>query len=428
MNLIKVIKDAYSPPTTVKSDGIVRPSTFDGFNLLSRIHAGVKVTPETALAHDTVFACVRDKAETIGQLPVKLTRTRSDGSKEKVTSGREFKKFTQRPNDFQTMQEFIEMGVATMELKGAFYAYILRNKHDNITEILPFRYQTGVNPAYDTYGNVYYTYTTNDGKPQMVFANRDIFVIRNFTLDGITPCSSIYYGARSIGLAISQEEYLAALMENGAMPLGILHTDNIFKDDNAIERLKGEWSNYSGKKNAGKTPVLENGLKYQAMSISPADTQLVLQRNLSREQICAMLRVPQRRVGVPITGTQRDVGEDNKDYMQNSLIPIITKIENAFNYALPDTLNMKLDETGFLRGDLKSTAEAAHEVVKSGLGSINEGREILGWEPKEGGDVHAIDTNNLTFGELTDIQRIQRERQRLLERSQPQQEVNDDET
>lgn len=412
MTIMTFFKEMYDFST--KSNNVLDPSTFQGFSIFNRIFGGVKINAESALAHDTVFACVRDKSESIGQLPVRLKRLKNS-KWESVETGREHRILTQKPNDYMTMQTFIEMIIATLELRGNFYAYINRNKYDNITEIIPFRFQTSINPQYDTYGRVYYVYTTNDGKPHMEFANKDILHIKNFTLDGLIGASAIYYGARSLGIAISQEDYLANLMENGAMPNGILSTKEVFKDDNAINRIKKQWAEYSGAKGAGKTPILENDLKYQAMSISPADSELILQRGFSREQICGMLRVPPRRIGAIVqTGSKRDVEQENKDYYQNSLMPIVRKIENALNLILPDTLKLKLDEREFLRGDFKSAAEAAHELVKSGLGSLNEGREFLGLEDKDGGDVHAIDTNNLTFGRLEDISRLQEEQRALM--------------
>lgn len=421
MGIKSLIKEFYD--LNLKSD-ILDPSTFQGFSFSSRKFAGVNVNPNTALAHDTVFACVRDKAESIGQLPVLLRRTSGDKT-ETVKQGREYRIFTRRPNDFQTMQEFIEMIVAALELRGNFYAYISRNKYGNISEILPFVNQTGVCPNLSTDGRVYYTYVTNDNKPAMAFAGADIIHIKNFTLNGFLGASAIHYGARSIGISISQEDYLASLMADGVMPKGILTTPNVFKDPNAIDRLKEQWAAYSGAKNSGKTPILENDLKYQAMSISPADADLISQRGFSREQVCGIMRVPPTRIGVSVQGSKRDLEEENRDYYQNKLMPIVTKIESAINYVLPDHLNIKIDERGFIRGNYKALVDAVTAEFKMGGISMNEMRIDLGRDPKDGGEVHAIDTNNLTFGLLTDIPKLQ-EQQRLLA-NKPNEEQDDDE-
>lgn len=381
--------------------------------------AGVMVTPATALAHDTVYACIRDKAESIGQLPVMLYRRKGDVN-QLVLKGREHRIFTKKPNDFQTMGDLVENYVTCLETYGKWFAYVERNDRGSISEIIPFRYQTNVTVNMDLNGNVYYIYTTNDGKPDMGFAGDKIMHIKLNTLDGFTGLSPISAGARSIGVSISQEDHLASLMENGATPKGILTTDNIFKDDNAIQRLKDQWSGYTGTKNAGKTPVLENGMKYQAMSISPADAELLEQRKYSRVGLCSLFRVPPERVGVDSGNKQKDVEQSNTAYMRDSLNSPIVKFEDAMNLILPDGLSIKLDRKGFVQGDRQSQVESISAEFKMGSISLNEMRTDLDRDPIEGGDVHAIDTNNLTFGLPTDIPKLQ-EQARLA--AQPQQPV-----
>lgn len=413
MGFKSIFKSILTELHTVKStDPIGANNVFSMFNNNRKV-AGVVVNQNTAIQHSTVYACIRDKAESIGQLPVKLYRT-TNGKKEEVTSGREHRIFTQRPNDFQTMQDFIEMMETSLELNGKFFAYVNRNDRGSISEILPFRNQRSVSVNMDINGNVYYTYTTNDNKPAMGFAENKILHIKLNTLDGFTGLSPIQCNARALGLAISQEVHLSSLMEDGAMPVGVLETDQIFDDEDAIKRLQDDWRvKYGGTKNSGKTPILENGLKYRPLTISPADTQLIEQRQYSREELCGIFRVPPHRIGASTGAKKEDIEQANKDYYINKLMPIVTKYEMAMNWILPDNLTIKLDEKGFIRGDAKTQAEVVGAEFKIGSISMNEVRKDMGREPIEGGEVHAIDTNNLTFGLLTDIPKLQEEKRAL---------------
>ena len=90
-------------------------------------------------------------------------------------------------------------------------------------------------------------------------------------------------------------------------------------------------------------------------------------------------------------------------------MPLVVKLEFALNKILPANLKVKLDERGFIRGDFGSTVTALGEQFKLGAISINEMRKDTGWQPIDGGDVHAIDTNNITLGTLTDVPRLQEE-------------------
>ena len=406
MGIISFVKSLHS----VKASPIYNPGTgFSGFSMLNKKHAGVTVTPQVALAHDTVYACIRDKAESIGQLPVNLYK-----KGKKQLSGREVRIFTKQPNDFQTIQELLEMYESCLELYGNFYALVVRNDLGSIYEILPFIDQQSVRPDVDLNGNVYYRYVTNDHKIGMEFAGGDIIHIKLNSVNGFVGMSAISYGARSIGVAISQEVHLASVMEDGALPSGVLEMEGTFSDQAAIDRFQKDWrEKYGGAMNSGKTPMLEYGLKYKPLQISPADAELILQRQFSREQICALLRVPVDRVGGASSAKQKDVEQSNTAYMRDSLMPLITKFENAINLKLPAGTEIRIDEKGFIRGDRKSQVEVLSAEFKTGAISMNELRKGMDREPIEGGDYHAIDTNNFTFGALTDIPKLQEEARAL---------------
>lgn len=384
---------------------------FAGFGIKS---AGVTVNATTAMQHATVYACIRDKAESIGQLPVKLFRMRSDGTEVEVKKGRDFKILTKQPNDFMTMQDFLQMYVACRETYGKFYAYIVRNDRGSIAEIIPFRHQGNVTPQMDLNGNVYYTYVTNDNKPKMSLAGGDVMHIKGYTLDGFNGLSPISYNAAAIGLGIGQETHLSNIMQNGAMPKGLLETDNVFQDrENAI-RIREEFDErYAGVEQAGKTVLLENGLKFKTLTISPVDSELLSSRQYSQQQICGIFRVPPRRIGASTTTKQADVEQENKDYYVNSLMPQVVSYEYAMNAITPDNYRVQVDERGFTRGDLKSQVEALGKAFSLTSISMNEFREGIGFQPIELGHYHAIDTNNITLGELSDVKEIQSEQRAL---------------
>lgn len=396
---------------------------FGGIDLFNMSKfAGVDVTVSTAMQHSCVFACVRDKAEATAQLPLKLLiKDPKTGKTTRKWSGREHKIFTEKPNDFQSMQDLVEMMVAWLELRGNFYAYVSKNRFDNTYEIVPFFHQDGVEVGEDR-GRIYYTYVTNDGQGGYIrdfIESSNIMHISLFSLNGYKGVSPIANNARALGVSISQEEYLGSLMEKGAMPIGTLTTDNIFKDLSVVERLRNQWEErYGGTKNSGKTPILENGLKYQPLSISPADTELLAQRRYSREEICGIFKVPYTRLYPAEKGGTQNVEQDNIRYLTTGLMPIIKKIEDAISEFMPANHCVKFDVHQFLRGDIKTMHEVAGGTFKLGAISMNEMRGVLGWEEIEHGEYHAIDTNNLTFGSLADIPRLQEEQRQLA--MQPQ--------
>lgn len=363
-------------------------------------------TENSAMKVEAFYCCVRDKSETIGQLPLKLFRT-NRVSRELVLQGRNHRIFTQRPNDYMTMQEFLEMVVASCEINGAFYAYIGRNDRGEVMELVPFANQRNVMPNMDINGNVYYTYSTNDGRPVIAADPSELFIIKNFTTNGYMPTSPIQSQALLLGISKAQDETYLALQTNGITAQMALKTEQMFKDPNALIRLKEDLNKkIRGSNGVREIPILEQGLTPVSLQITPKDAELLGNKEFTVNRICRMTRVPVHRVGVGEKGSA-STSELDEAYMRDSLNPILVKIENAMNQLTPDSYIVEFNRKAFYAGSPWRLVEAVEREVKGGLASINEGRIDLGRETIEGGDVFAIDNNNVTYGQWTEIKEIQ---------------------
>lgn len=406
------VKSRYVPEMKGKSAGNpYSDSNFFGGLAVRQSYAGVDVNYTSAMRHNDVYTCIRIKAESLGQLPVRLYR-HVGSRKEKITSGREFKIFTQRPNAYQTWQDLIEQYVAALEIQGNFYAEVKRNRFGNVFEIVPFRYQNNVSVEMNHMGQVYYTYSTNDGKGRVIkktYAPNDILHVKLFSTDGYRGLSPITQTARAIGIAISGESTAASMFEKGGKPAGVLQTDEVFDDDDdSIQRLRDQWQElYGGPDNSGKIAVLESGLKFQSVSMSAVDSQLLEQRKFTREQISSIFRVPLHMLQAASGMKYASVEGNNKSFYKDALMPIAIKLQHAVNEILPENHTIELDEKEFVRGDRETQVKTVKEMVTAGLMSVNEGRDELGLEPVEGGDVFAVQTNNLTFGRYDELPSVQ---------------------
>jgi HK97 family phage portal protein len=371
-------------------------------------HLGNNFTPEKAFNIETFYSCVRDKAETIGQLPVKLYETSRDNGRKRIMQGRTHRIFTQRPCEYMSMQSFLEMIVASYESNGAFYALPERNDRGSVMGFIPFANQRNVTPNMDVNGNVYYTYTTNDGKPVFAGYSEDLFIISMFTLDGYTPERPIKRQARLLGIAEAQDETYKNQTVDGITSQMALSTDQLFSDENAQERLREDFKKARGPQGKKHIPIFEQGLKPVSLSLSPKDAELLGNKQFTTNRICRMTRVPVHRVGVE-TGKSNSatLTELDEAYMRDSLNPILTKIEDEFNRHAPESYNVEFNRKQFYAGSPHRLVEAVEREVKGGLATVNEGRIDLGRETVEGGDVFGIDSNNVTYGLWTDLPKIQ---------------------
>lgn len=354
---------------------------------------------------EAVYACWRDKSETVGQLPIKLYETSKKGRKE-LSSGRVHRIFCERPCEYMTFQSFMEMLVVSLDRFGAFYAYVERNDLGNVMSIIPFRYQGNVHPSMDINGNIYYQYVTNDGKPGDPYRTEDLFIIKSFTFDGYTPISPLVYNARLLGIAAAQEETAFESQTDGITARMYGSTPNGFKDDNKIARLQEQIKTLRGPKGTSSIPIFEEDLKFHSFKLTPAETELLKAREMTINRICRVMRVPVHRVGVAST-TAVDILALDEAYFRDSLNPILMKVEKALNPLLPAGYELEFDRNAFYAGSPWRLVEHVEKAVKGGLYSINEGRNALGEEPVEGGDVFAIDNNNVVYGSWNELESMQ---------------------
>lgn len=356
---------------------------------------------------EAVYACLRDKSETIGQLPIKLYETPLKKSRVQVKTGRLHRLFCEKPCDYLTFQEFMEMLVVSLERFGAFYAYVERNDRGNVMSIIPFRFQGNIRPNMDLHGRVFYTYLRNDGKPGDPYRAEDLFIIKNFTFDGYTPVSPLVQNARLMGIADAQEETALETQTDGITSRMYGSTPNGFKDDNKIARLQEQIKSLRGPKGSSAIPIFEEDLKFHSFKLTPAETELLKNREFTVNRICRVFRVPVHRVGVTGTGAGLDIEKENEEYLRSSLNPILVKVEKALNALLPPGYEIEFDRNAFYAGSPWRLVEHVEKAVKGGLYSINEGRNALGEEPVEGGDVYCVDNNNVVYGTWDELDSMQ---------------------
>ena len=359
-----------------------------------------------SLKIETVFAALRDKSETIGQLPIKLYETSKKGRKE-IKSGRVHRIFCERPCDYMTMQTFMENLVVSLERFGAFYAYIERNDLGSPMSIVPFRFQGNIHPNMDVSGRVFYNYVKNDGTIGDAYNLEDLFIIKGFTLDGFTPVSPLVQNARLLGIANAQEETALETQTDGITSRMYGSTPNGFKDDNKIARLQEQIKTLRGPKGSSSIPIFEEDLKFHSFKLTPAETELLKNREFTVNRICRVFRVPVHRVGVTGTGAGLDIEKENEEYLRSSLNPILVKVEKALNSLLPPGYEIEFDRNAFYAGSPWRLVEHVEKGVKGGLYSINEGRNALGEEPVEGGDVYCVDNNNVVYSSWDKLESMQ---------------------
>ena len=355
------------------------------------------VTNEQAMRLNTVYACVKVLSDTMATLPCRLYRETKGGTELHSTSPLDTLMLNS-PNEYQTGAEFFSYVMVNLCLSGNFYGYVNRTSSGAVVEILPLKTEN-VSVQQDSQYNVIYVVTFDDGRRDVMTPDQ-ILHIRGMSMDGVTGVSPIQYNGNTLGAGIDARDYAAKVFTNDATPRGVLHTDGIL-DDDSFENIKKSWNaSHGGVGNSHKVAILEQGLKFQAVSLSPDDVQLLDMRKYTRSEICAMFRVPPHMIGDLDRATFSNIEHQDLAFYKATMLPYLMLIEARLNKALLNvtTQCFKFDTANLLRTDMGTRVETYNTLISAGVMSPNEARKELGYNPREGGDEYVSQSNNLTFG------------------------------
>lgn len=340
--------------------------------------SGETVTADSALQLSAVWSCVRLIAETIATLPLNLYQTKPDGTRVLAKQHRLYTVIHSQPNAENTAAEFWEVIVASMLLWGNGYARKLRSAGVLIGLELMLPQRTTVKRL--TSGALQYTYRNVDGTVSTL-AEGDVFHVRGFSLDGLMGLTPIQYAREVLGNSTAANKTSASVFRNGLRPSGVLSTDQILQKEKRAEIRTDLAEQFGGAMQAGKTMVLEAGMKYQAITMNPGDVQLLETRAFNIEEICRWYRVPPFMVGHSEKSTSWGTGIEQQTlgFLTFTLRPWLTRIEQAARRSLlrpgeRDQFYAEFSVEGLLRADSTGRAAFYSTMTQNGLMTRDECR------------------------------------------------------
>ena len=368
--------------------------------------SGKAVTERSAMQMTAVYSCVRILAEAIAGLPLHLYRYTPDGSKVKAVDHPLYLLLHDEPNPEMSSFVFRETLMTHLLLWGNAYAQIIRNGKGEVVALYPLM-PNRMSVDRDKHGQLYYTYTrTSDEAPTMngmtvLLPPSDVLHIPGLGFDGLVGYSPIAMAKNAIGLAIATEEYGAKFFANGAAPSGVLEHPGTIKDPS---RVREAWmSQFGGSANSGKVAVLEEGMKYTPISISPEQAQFLETRKFQINEIARIFRIPPHMVGDLEKSSFSNIEQQSLEFVKYTLDPWVIRWEQSIQRALlrPEEKKRyfaKFNVEGLLRGDYQSRMNGYAVARQNGWMSANDIRELENLDriPAEaGGDLYLVNGNML---------------------------------
>lgn len=353
---------------------------------------GIAVTENTALGSTAIWAGVRIISESIASIPLGVFERRDDDGRDIRRDHLLHRILHNSPNPMLTALEFREMQMMNLLLSGNSYAEIVRNGAGRVAELWPLWPHRVKVQAHD--GKVLYRVSVPNGKE--VFLKPDqVLHVRGASRGGLVGLDPIATNAQSVGLSLSLQKFQSKFFANSARPGGVLEHPGAMSED-AQKRFKKAWEDsHRGLDQAHRVAILEEGMTWKQMGISPEQAQTIEARKFQLGETARLLNMPPHLLRDLERATFSNIEQQSIEFVSYTIRPWAVRLEQRYDM---QTLTAKEQERfftkhileGLLRGDMKSRFEAYAIARNGGWMSANDIRRIEDQNPIPDGDVYIV--------------------------------------
>lgn len=346
---------------------------------------------EGFMGNAIVYRCVRMTAETAASVPLLLYRGEEEIPVHPLLD------LINRPNPIQVGPEFLEALFGHLLVAGNSYVEAVAIDGE-VRELHPLRPdRMKIVPSADGWPEAF-EYTVAGRTVRL--AGEDVPGVRSILHMKLFHAANDHYGmspleaaATAIDLHNTAARWNKALLDNSARPSGALvytaRDGNLTAEQ--YERLKAELEQgFQGAVNAGRPLLLEGGLDWKSMSLSPKDMDFLESKNAAAREIALALGVPPMLLGIPGDNTYANMAEATRGYWRQTVIPLVGRTSKALSRWLSPAWGSDLE----LRPDFDAVEALSSErealwarLDKSTFLTLNEKRAAAGYSPIDGRDV-----------------------------------------
>lgn len=370
--------------------------------------SGVSITEANAMTVADVYKCVTVIREAGAMLPWEIRRYADPRGSHAARQHPLYPILHDQPNDMMTSFTYREAMFTHLLLWGRHASYIERDPNTGrivaLWPIRPDRFR------YQIKEGIRWWYVTSDIGAEAQFFDDEILYIPAYTSSGYDGVSPIRLHCEALGLAKATEIYGAKFFGNSSVPGGYLSHPATLKAETQ-KRLKVAFEAlHQGLQNAHKIAVLEEGMKFEKLSIPPEEAQFLETRKFQRTEIAGIYRVPPHKIGDLEHATFANIENLNLQFYNDAVAPWVIRIEQACNSCLllpteKKKFFTKLNMKAFMRGDTAARTALYTALFDRGTMSPND---ILDTEDEdliqdETGNRHYVAMNMVPTDMVTDI-------------------------
>ena len=267
---------------------------------------------------------------------------------------------------------FWELMNAYVDGWGNSYAVVERDNYGDPVALWPILPNNILPILYK--GELYYRVFTGDYAGD--YSSSEILHFKLFTKDGIKGIDPISNMSQAIGLGLAAERFNAEFFDKGGHIKGVYETEQSLGDE--------EFNRVTAHMNAAKnfeTPLLEYGIKYKQITISPEAAQMIQQRTFTIQDIARIFNLPPHMLAEQSRSTFSNIEHQDIQFVKYSIRPSVKRYESEIEDKLffdgeKDFLDTKFNLEGLLRGDTQTRSAFYHNAILDGWMNRNEVRNL----------------------------------------------------
>ena len=328
-----------------------------------------------------LYACVRILTEQISSLPLNIMRQQNNGAVKKVDNAYT-RAFLEAPGTYDSRVVWTRKMVSSLAMRGNAYGLIIRRFDDGTPEKIEWLHPDTVE-CVDKNNDGITPFYYHNGQP---VSRTKIKHIQLFPRAGhVKSLSPIEHFAEQIGYAIAATDYGGRWFEHGGTPPAVMKNTSQIISNTDAEEVSRRLANSLKR---GRPLVVGKDWDFQAISITPEESQFLLTMRLNATQVAAIYGIPPEMVGGESGGslTYSSSSSDGMSLYKYTIRPWLVLLEEELSSLLKKREFFKWDVDGLVRADI-TARYAAHQIgVTAGFLTVNEVRGIEGLPPVAGGD------------------------------------------
>ena len=365
-------------------------------------NANVGYIPPTNLQYTNLYAtynnmnisaayrCAELISDSIASMPIQVKKINSKGTSALLPNNALNLLFDNGIDDNLSKFNLIKMIIQSVILKGNGFCYIER-LDDGTPLKLRFLQSGDVLINYnkerdELYYNIPILHKSKVNKEDVLH-----FVKNSY--DGVNGVSLLSYAKRSLELSNETENAAGEYFKKGGNLNGIIGV-NAPMTANQREQLLNDWNNSY---KSGNIAVLPVNMSYHQIQMNSKDAQLLESRQYNCEDVCRFFGVNPTLLGLQGHSSYSSLEMLQQDFLLHTLMPYIIMIEDELKRKLcKKNIKIILDTNSILRTNKAAQAQYYTSLLNSGVLSINEVRQDLGYSAIENGDNHQIPYSDLS--------------------------------